>query len=278
MGQTIINIEQLRQQSEGHPCLPSNWERENLIRLIDEVAPLIGLKAKAVATFRAMISRTKPSAFKDPNAEPICYVHQTEIAHSLRVSAKTVRNHEHALEKLGLIERRTMANGARTGFQGCGIYFSAAIRAIPEMLARVQAAEADRREHAKLRGLRSTHYKHTKGVLNELITQYGRNAELNNLLCKFDDWPHSSALHRMTLDDLYDHVDEAAALCAKVIELELKYQEYAARPEEKGASYIQDSNQDSSNKSCNASEAIWTEDKSSDANLRVLRLTAPHHA
>ena len=104
MGQTIINIEQLRQQSAGYPCLPNNWERENLVRLIDEVAPVIGLKAKAVATFRAMIARTKPSAFKDPNDEPICYVHQTEIAHSLRVSTKTVRNHEHTLEQLGLIE------------------------------------------------------------------------------------------------------------------------------------------------------------------------------
>ena len=117
----------------------------------------------------------------------------------------------------------------------------------------------------KLRGLRSTHYKHTKGALIELQQRFGKTANIMALWSAFDAWPSSSTLHRMTLDEMCDHVDEASALCGEVLNLLAKYEENSARPEENGASYIQDSNQDS-DLSCNASDIRRTEDKSSEVN------------
>ena len=84
----------------------------------------------------------------------------------------------------GLIEKRTMGNGARSGFVGCGVYFSVAVKRCQEFLALREGIEEGRQHHAKLRGLRSIHKKHLKSCLAELIAEHGLAAEVQDIAWK----------------------------------------------------------------------------------------------
>ena len=108
------------------PTLPRGMERDGFVALVDAVARSLGIGAAAMMTFRTMIASTRPSAFKCRIDEPCCYLSQNEIAHKRGVTACRIRQHEAALVRAGLIEKRTMANGARSGFSGCGVFFGAA--------------------------------------------------------------------------------------------------------------------------------------------------------
>ncbi|KAB2540713.1 hypothetical protein AL035_16070, partial [Salipiger aestuarii] len=79
--------------------------------------------------------------------------------------------------RAGLIEKRTMANGARSGFSDCGVFFGVAIARVDEFLSLRAEIEADRKAHARLRGLHNAHKRHLKGVLCELIDREGLTSE-----------------------------------------------------------------------------------------------------
>ena len=127
------------------PILPTGMERDGFVALVDTIAPLLGVGNAALSTFRVMIAMTKPRAFKDGSQEPCCYASQCEIAHKRMVNPSRIRAHERELEAAGLIERRTMANGARSGFAGCGVYFTRAIARVHDFLAMRDQLEVDRR-------------------------------------------------------------------------------------------------------------------------------------
>ena len=194
------------------PTLPQGMERDGFVALVDAVASGLGIGAAAMMTFRAMIASTRPSAFKRGPDEPCCYLSQSEIAHKRGVTAGRIRAHEAALVHAGLIEKRTMANGARSGFSGCGIFFGVAIARVEEFLSLRAEIESDRRMHARLRGLRSSHKRHLKGILYALIERQGLAAEVERIQQTFAEWPSGQALHRMSLEELQRHEAEAEAL------------------------------------------------------------------
>lgn len=230
------------------PTLPRGMERDGFVALVDAVAPSLGIGAAAIMTFRTMIASTRPSAFKCGIDEPCCYLSQNEIAHKRGVTACRIRQHEAALVGAGLIEKRTMANGARSGFSGCGVFFGVAIARIDEFLSLRDEIEADRRAHARLRGQRSSHKRHLKGILCELIERQGLTAEIERIHQTFAEWPSGQALHRMSLEELQNHEAEAEALtiCASTL-----LHETYDRPLENERSHIQDTTQDSNQVICN---------------------------
>ncbi|MCA1337884.1 replication initiation protein RepC [Pseudooceanicola marinus] len=223
-------------------------ERDGFVALVDAVAPSLGIGAAAMMTFRTMIASTRPSAFKCGVDEPCCYLSQSEIAHKRGVTACRIRQHEAALVRAGLIEKQTMANGARSGFSGCGVFFGVAIARVDEFLSLRDVIEADRRTHARLRGQRSSHKRHLKGILCELIERQGLTAEVKRIQQAFAGWPSGQALHRMSLEELQNHEAEAEALTISASQL---LHEMHDRPLENERSHIQDTTQDSNQVICN---------------------------
>ena len=230
------------------PTLPRGMERDGFVALVDAVARSLGIGAAAMMTFRTMIASTRPSAFKCRIDEPCCYLSQNEIAHKRGVTACRIRQHEAALVRAGLIEKRTMANGARSGFSGCGVFFGVAIARVEEFLSLRDEIEADRRAHARLRGQRSSHKRHLKGILCELVGRHGLTAEVERIHQNFAGWPSGQALHRMSLEELQNHEAEAEALTISASNL---LHETHDRPLENERSYIQDTTQDSNEVPCN---------------------------
>ena len=230
------------------PTLPSGMERDGFVALVDAVASSLGIGAAAMMTFRTMIASTRPSAFKCGAEEPCCYLSQNEIANKRGVTACRIRQHEAALVRAGLIEKRTMANGARSGFSGCGVFFGVAIARVEEFLCLRDEIEAERRTHARLRGQRSSHKRHLKGILRELIERRGLTAEVEHIQQTFSRWPSGQALHRMSLEELQSHEAEAEALTISASNL---LYETRDRPLENERSHIQDTTQDSNEVTCN---------------------------
>lgn len=237
---------------DAHPTLPEGWQRENLVTAIDRAAPALRLSRQALHTFRVMISKTVPTAFCDPTSEPVCYASQVELASELRLTSRQLRTHENALVAAGLIEKRTMANGARSGFHGCGIYFSVAIAMLPHLIHIIERQETERREAAQLRGRRSTHLRHIKRALEALRPGFEDHPEVMAHKAAFAAWPGAKKLHRMALADLTGHEAEAFDLCRRVLAFCEKVQKTSAGTEANCRPYIQDTTQETY-VSCNAS-------------------------
>ncbi|WP_343504200.1 replication initiation protein RepC [Alloyangia pacifica] len=240
-------------QHISFPSLPQGMERDGFVALIDAVAPLLGVRSAALATFRTMIGATRPRAFKTGEEEPCCYLAQSEIAKKRKVSPSRIRADEAQLVAAGLIEKRTMGNGARSGFVGCGVYFSVAVKRCQEFLALREGIEEGRQQHAKLRGLRSIHKKHLKSCLAELIAEHGQAVEVQDIAEAFEAWPSADKLHRMPLEELEAHVAEADALCTAALGLLQAISETHGGPHENERSYIQDTTQDFNEVPCNPS-------------------------
>ncbi|SDF71229.1 Replication protein C N-terminal domain-containing protein [Salipiger thiooxidans] len=241
-------------QPAPFPSLPQGMERDGFVALIDTVAPRLGVRSAALATLRILIAATRPSAFKTGEEEPCCYLQQSEIAKKRQVSPSRIRADEAQLVAAGLIEKRTMGNGARSGFVGCGVFFSSAIRRCEEFLALREEIEESRRRHAKLRGLRSLHKKHLKSCLAELteLTELAGPAdEVQAIATAFEGWPSADKLHRMPVAELEAHVSEADALCTMALDQLQALTKTRGGPHENERSYIQDTTQYLNEVPCN---------------------------
>ncbi|MBR37864.1 MAG: hypothetical protein CMF13_05855, partial [Idiomarina sp.] len=119
---------------------------------------------------------------------------------------------------------------------------------VEEFLCLRDEIEAERRTHARLRGQRSSHKRHLKGILYELVGRHGLTAEVERIHQNFAGWPSGQALHRMSLEELQNHEAEAEALTISASNL---LHETHDRPLENERSYIQDTTQDSNEVPCN---------------------------
>jgi replication initiation protein RepC len=253
-----------RSTRNDFPTLPAKIEREGFIELMDQVHQFLGIGNAAFDTFRRMAMLTRPSDWKEPDREPCCYMAQTEIAKLRHVSPARIRAHESELVKAGLIEKRTAANGARSGFVGCGIYFSNCIARFNEFLAIRKASEAQRAAAARLRGLRSTHKKHIKAAITELRDLGVVSNALEDIEAEYLAWPSSGSLHQMSLSHLSEHERQADALCINCLVLLDNWNNSDARPHDNVRPYIQDTTQNSTYVTCNDRVETWPSGKPSE--------------
>ena len=235
-----------------YPALPPGWQRDPYIHLVERVAPHLGLGRAAAHTWAMLAAMTRPSEWTAEDREPFVYAAASELAKILGLSEPRLRCHTAELERAGLIERRTAANGSRSLHAGTGLYFSRAIARLPEMIELDQQQTAERHQAMHLRGQRSTHRRCLREALEHLRLIVPQDRRVQDIADAFEAWPRADRLHGMTLDELIAHEAEADALCKTALDLLERLKESSDRPLENERSHIQDTTQDPS-VSCNAS-------------------------
>lgn len=192
------------------PILPDGMERDGFIRLFQSIAkPMFGLTDAEILSFTMMAQDTRPSDWKRGDAEPCCWRQQLEVASRCQKSRYSIRRHEARLVELGLIAKRVMAHGGRSGFIGCGIFFSPVISLVPDMLAFHAAQDEQVAEHRLLRNLRSVHKGHFKSALATLSALQPDIQDLDAFAGQFAAWPDARAIPQLDIKALRDHVEAA---------------------------------------------------------------------
>ncbi len=251
------NIAALRDHPDQHPddfpVLPDGMERDGFIRLFENVAAtMFGLTDAEISTFVCMAEDPRPSDWKRPDVEPCCWRRQNEIADRRSKSRFTINRHETTLRAVGLIDKRAMAHGARSGFDGCGIFFSPAIALVPAMLAHRAEREAVQKERNQLCNLRSIHKGHLKAALNDLADLAPLHPALGDLQASYEAWPDARLLRRMDLDALRQHVEDADLLTRSVLTILRETEDLQHGGCTNATPYIQDTTQEFTSV-CNAS-------------------------
>ena len=233
--------------SDPFPTLPDGMERDGFIRLFQGVAKaMFGLTDTEILSFTTMAQDPRPSDWKRGDLEPCCWRQQTEVANLCRKSRHTVRRHEARLVKAGLVDKRAMAHGARSGFVGCGIFFSPAIGLVPEMLA-FQADQMERDAARRLLcNLRSVHKGHFTSALAALMTLQPDHPEAGGFAARFATWPAARDLRRLEVEALRSHVEDADGLTQHVLEALQRAEDLHHRGFMGATPYIQDTTQDPS--------------------------------
>lgn len=229
---------------------PQPVHRDQLLDLIERIAPALPTPVSdgALRLLRVMAKLTPPRAWAEPDADPCCYMQQAELCRATGRAPATVRRHERELLAAGLIDKRTAANGARSGFLGCGIFFGRMVHRLAEFREMDERLSAEREEHAHLRGRRSIHKRHLRAALAALDEASHPAAQA--ITVQLQSWPSAEQLHRMTLAELQSHVEAADALCRCAIEIADNLEESSGRPLIFERPYIQDTTQQPS-VSCN---------------------------
>ena len=95
----------------GPPAPPAS--REEWLRLVEGIAPRLGLGDKALRALRVIVTACRWTDFADGGAPPVCFRQQQRLAEAIGVTPGHFRKLEARLEAAGLIERRTCENGHR---------------------------------------------------------------------------------------------------------------------------------------------------------------------
>lgn len=232
--------------SNKFPTLPDGMERDGFIRLFQSVAkPMFGLTDAEVLSFTMMAQDPRPSTWKGGDADPCCWRQQTEVANRCQKSRHTMRRHEARLMAAGLIEKRSMAHGGRSGYVGCGIFFSPAITLVPAMLAfRVNLDEVAA-SHRLLCNMRSVHKGHCKSALAALSALRPDHPMVGDLTKRFESWPDARVLRHTSIEWLSSHVAEADGLTVEALAFLQETEEMNHRGRVSAAPYIQDTTQES---------------------------------
>lgn len=200
--------------ADTFPTLPPGMQRSQVEALLVEVARAIGLSSPRLQALLVMIGHTRPQAWTDAGDEPVCYASQTELAVALGKTERAVRADEAALSRrLGLVEKRTAANGARSRSGGLGLVFSRLIELVPRLMALRDRLRAERARVKTLVRLRSAYFRHLRDGLAVLFPSRPHDPQLGRIRDALLAWPSSGSLRGLPLDALEAHVAEARQLC-----------------------------------------------------------------
>lgn len=247
------------------PALPQGWQRDPFLHLVERVAPQLGLGRATAHVWTRLAAMTRPGDWTAEDREPFVYAAASELAKILGLSEPRLRCHTAELERAGLIERRTAANGSRSMRSGTGLYFNGAIARFSELLDLDRHLTAMRHRAMHLRGQRSTHRRCLREALEQLHRIAPRHPRVQVIADAFEAWPRSDRLHAMSLEALIAHEAEADALCRSALDLLDNLQESSGQPLETERSHLQDTTQDPL-VSCNASVVDQSAGKPAHAN------------
>ncbi|WP_271951182.1 helix-turn-helix domain-containing protein [Ruegeria faecimaris] len=229
-----------RENSRFHSGLPEGWNRDRFRQLCVCYAQIRGASAQCIRTFEIIIDMISPCAFRDPSQEPFCYARQETLIAGRGVTDRTIHNHERELEKIGLIERRLGANGARCKRKRLGLFLTPALNLFPEMLDVDVQYRSEKKEHDALRGDRSRLYRYVKHSLAVLHSLPCPSEEVEGMMVEFRSWPRSDKLKYLSLDELRAHVQAAHNLWKRTEGHVAKRGEISGGPEAGIGSHIQD--------------------------------------
>ena len=186
------------------PSLPDRSQRGDVVRILTNVAPRLGLRAGALRALLTMVHMTRASDWTSGATVPICYRQQIKVAAASGVTARTTRSHEAVLESLGLIAKVVGADGSRGKFARGeiihGISFAPLIRRFSELLQMADEIEEETRQTEIFRRRCSAARRSFNQALSSLIETDPRNPVLASLLALKADLPRR--YEGMTLADL----------------------------------------------------------------------------
>ena len=193
---------------------PAAFTRRDVLALIDEVGPALGLSAACLRVLRRMVAMTPNRDWQDPEGVPVFTGRQEDLADRVGVSPRQIRTHERALVRAGLADQSPLGNGHRSAAAKWGISF------LPfrERVAELMALRAELRErHARKVGL-----KRERCIVRRRASDLLRNAsqaeldrpEIARLAEAVVSWPRADRLLRMKPDALDHHVADAVRTVA----------------------------------------------------------------
>jgi replication initiation protein RepC len=251
MTRTLTARPQARRDRTLYSVLAPGWQRDSFIHLVERVAPHLGVGRAAAHTWTRLAAMTRPADWTAEDREPFVYAAASELAKMLTLSEARLRAHTARLERAGLLERRTAANGSRSRHAGTGLFFSGVIDRLTELVALDARLTAARHRAMHLRGQRSTHWRCLRQALAQLCEIAPKDARVQATEASFAAWPRADRLHGMTLDALAAHEEEADALTRDALDLLEMLTKTGGRPPESERSHLQDTNEDCS-LSCDA--------------------------
>ena len=146
----LLAANQLSKLTQASPGLPEGVWRDQFVEIIIE-ALRSDLRPADQSVLRFYVQHTRPHDWSGRGLGPVCYVGQLNAAERLHLDRKSVYTAERTLERLGLIEKTSLANGHRRGPRGTrveadplGICFAPAIARYEELVALVEIARAER--------------------------------------------------------------------------------------------------------------------------------------
>lgn len=239
------------------PTLPGKMQRSDVEQLLTIVSPTIGLSGARLRALLVMIQQTRPSDWTSGLRNPVCYQRQMVLAARIGVSPRTMRAHENALERAGLLIRDIAADGSRGAFAQGGIVqglnFRPLINAIPTLLIIRDRIEAGTLAIQILRRKISAGRRVFNRALSELLERCPRHPNLAELLQEKAQLPRRyDDICETQLGEVLATVDNLARKTLDLIEM---HQKTSGVPEENIRPHIQDTNQEYL-ESCSASDAI----------------------
>lgn len=247
----------LRQaEAVAFPTLPGTYRRGDVERVLRTVSPALGLSAALFHALLGMIQTTRPSDWTNPDCDAICFKPQIEMARELGISARTLRGHEAALERMGLIRKTVGADGSRGRFGkgkiAQGISFSPLIIRFAGLLNLLERVQSDNQRAQILRRKCSAAKRELTRRLSTLLEQAPKHPSLQGQLRFHASLPRRyEGLAVGELEMLFADVDNRVRDIG--IDLDL-LRNSAAMAAESFRPYIQDTNQEDS-EACSASDA-----------------------
>ena len=239
-------------RTQPHPALPQGYSRRDVIALIADVGRDIGLSTRLTDILTRMIGSTDQDAWIDPEKEPIFYGRQETFAQRLRISTRQLRSHEKTLQKRGLIQRRTLANGSRYGSAGLGLVLTPLIERFTELLDIREARKAQFERMKLLKAQRSIRLATFRDELARLSENDVLSDDIQALIQERATWPRTDTLLSMGEVALSQHLDDATDLCARLVNWIENHSDSSCEPEETFRSYIQEDINQIHSEECNA--------------------------
>ena len=241
-------------RTQPHPALPQGYSRRDVIALVADVGRDIGLSTRLTDILTRMIGSTDQDAWVDPEKEPIFYGRQETFAQRLRISTRQLRSHEKSLQKHGLIQRRTLANGSRYGSAGLGLVLTPLIERFTEFLDIREARKAQFERMKQLKALRSVRLATFRDELARRSEDDQSSADVQAMIQERTTWPRTDTLLSLGEAQLSQHLDDATSLCTTLVEWIENHSDPSCEPEETFRSYIQEDIHQIHSEECNASE------------------------
>ena len=239
-------------RTQPHPALPQGYSRRDVIALIADVGRDIGLSTRLTDILTRMIGSTDQDAWIDPEKEPIFYGRQETFAQRLRISTRQLRSHEKTLQKRGLIQRRTLANGSRYGSAGLGLVLTPLIERFTELLDIREARKAQFERMKQLKAQRSVRLATVRDELARLSESDVLSDDIQAMIQERATWPRTDTLLSMGEAALSQHLDDATDLCARLVDWIENHSDSSCEPEETFRSYIQEDINQIHSEECNA--------------------------
>ena len=238
-------------RTEPHPALPQGYSRRDVIALIADVGRDIGLSTRLTDILTRMVGSTDQDAWVDPEKEPIFYGRQETFAQRLRISTRQLRSHEKTLQKRGLIERRTLANGSRYGSAGLGLVLTPLIERFTELLDIREARKAQFERMKQLKAMRSVRLAAFRDELARLSESDLLSDDVQAMITERATWPRTDTLLTLGEARLSQHLDEATELCTTLVDWIENHSDSSCEPEETFRSFIQEDIHQILSETCN---------------------------